>query len=77
MELTYNHRVPVQLRFNDADALGHINKIVLLLSSFCHSQVKSAPTPQASARNPTQYRYVSHVPSSRARYSAPTTSCTR
>ena len=28
MELTYNHRVPVQLRFNDADALGHINNSV-------------------------------------------------
>ncbi len=24
----YNHKVPVQLRFNDADALGHINNSV-------------------------------------------------
>ena len=28
MELTFKHSIPVQLRFNDADALGHINNSV-------------------------------------------------
>lgn len=28
MESVYNHKVPVQLRFNDTDALGHINNSV-------------------------------------------------
>lgn len=28
MQIKYKHRVPVQLRFNDADALGHVNNSV-------------------------------------------------
>lgn len=28
MQIEYKHKVPVQLRFNDADALGHINNSV-------------------------------------------------
>jgi thioesterase len=27
-DIVFNHKVPVQLRFNDADALGHINNSV-------------------------------------------------
>ena len=27
-EITFKHTIPVQLRFNDADSLGHINNSV-------------------------------------------------
>ena len=29
-DIVFNHKVPVQLRFNDADALGHINNSVYI-----------------------------------------------
>ena len=35
-QMTFRHSVPVQLRFNDLDPLGHVNNFLCLILSSLH-----------------------------------------